>query len=100
VICVFEIGVDLVLVFVGFGLFQICSHLPFSPHSKDHALHRDSVIGPKQTSLKKFIADCIAKYLRAPMTSNVEQFYVIQAVLLVRFLLCVIFLCLSFNCAT
>jgi len=41
VICVFEIGVDLVLVFVGFGLFQICSHLPFSPHSKDHALHRN-----------------------------------------------------------
>jgi len=40
VICVFEIGVDLVLVFVGFGLFQICSHLPFSPHSKDHALQR------------------------------------------------------------
>jgi len=38
VICVFEIDVDLVLVFVGFGLFQICSHLPFSPHSKDHAL--------------------------------------------------------------
>jgi hypothetical protein len=25
---------------VGFGLFQICSHLPFSPHSKDHVLHR------------------------------------------------------------
>ena len=40
VICVFEIGVDLVLVFVGFGLFQICSHLPFSPHSKDHTLHQ------------------------------------------------------------
>ena len=40
VICVFEIGVDLVLVFVGFGLFQICSHFPFSLHSKDHALHR------------------------------------------------------------
>ena len=38
VICVFEIGVDLVLVFVGFGLFQICSHFPFSPHSKDHTL--------------------------------------------------------------
>jgi len=40
VICVFEIGVGLVLVFVGFGLFQICSHLPFSPHSKDHTLQR------------------------------------------------------------
>ena len=40
VICVFEIGVDLVLVFVGFGLFQICSQLPFSPYSKDHAFHR------------------------------------------------------------
>ena len=42
VICVFEIGVDLVLVFVGFGLFQICSHLPFSPYSKDHALQRST----------------------------------------------------------
>jgi hypothetical protein len=31
---------DLVLVFVGFGLFQICLHLLFSPHSKDHVLHR------------------------------------------------------------
>jgi len=38
VFCVFEIGVDLVLVFVGFGLFQTCSHLPFSPYSKDHTL--------------------------------------------------------------
>ena len=26
-------------VFVGFGLFQICSPFFFSPHSKDHALH-------------------------------------------------------------
>jgi hypothetical protein len=29
-----------VLVFVGFGLFHICAQLPFSPHSKDHVLHR------------------------------------------------------------
>ena len=27
---------------VGFGLIQTCSQLPFSPHSKDHALHRCS----------------------------------------------------------
>jgi len=40
VICVFEIGVSLVLVFVGFGLFQICLCFSFSPYSKDHALHR------------------------------------------------------------
>jgi len=39
VICVFEIGVGLVLVFVGFGLFQICLCFSFSPYSKDHALH-------------------------------------------------------------
>jgi muramidase (phage lysozyme) len=25
---------------VGFGLFQICSQLPFSPHSKDRVLQR------------------------------------------------------------
>jgi len=40
VICVFEIGVGLVLVFVGFGLFQICLCFSFSPYSKDHAFHR------------------------------------------------------------
>ena len=26
--------------FVGFGLFQICSPFSFSPHSKDHTLHQ------------------------------------------------------------
>ena len=36
----FWLVLDLVLVFVGFGLFQICSPFSFSPHSKDHALHR------------------------------------------------------------
>ncbi|KAF8951821.1 hypothetical protein BDZ97DRAFT_1931715 [Flammula alnicola] len=46
---------------------------------------RDSVIGSKQISLKKFIADCVTKYLRAPMSNNAEQLYVIQAVLLHRF---------------
>ena len=34
----FWLVLDLVLVFVGFGLFQICSPFSFSPHSKDHAL--------------------------------------------------------------
>ena len=38
VICVWLV-LDLVLVFVGLGLFQICSYFPFSPHSKYHALH-------------------------------------------------------------
>jgi len=42
VICVFEIGVGLVLVFVGFGLFQICLCFSFSPYSKDHALHHSN----------------------------------------------------------
>jgi len=53
VFCVFEIGVDLVLVFVGFGLFQICLHLPlpFSPHSKDHALQWGSESSPVPTLL-------------------------------------------------
>jgi hypothetical protein len=40
VISCFWLVLDLVLVFVCFGLFQICSHLPFSPHSKDHVLQR------------------------------------------------------------
>ena len=40
VICVFEIGVGLVLVFVGFGLFHICLCFSFSPYSKDHALQQ------------------------------------------------------------
>ena len=40
VICCFWLVLDLVLVFVGFGLFQTCLQLPFSPHSKDHTLHR------------------------------------------------------------
>ena len=40
VICCFWLVLDLVLVFVGFGLFQICSPFSFSPHSKDHALQR------------------------------------------------------------
>ena len=36
----FWLVLDLVLVFVGLGLFQICSHFPFSPHSKYHALQQ------------------------------------------------------------
>ena len=38
VICVFGLVLDLVLVFVGFGLFQICSPFSISPHSNDHTL--------------------------------------------------------------
>jgi hypothetical protein len=41
---------DLVLVFVGFGLFQICSHLLFSPHSKDHVLQRMSKLSGQPES--------------------------------------------------
>ena len=33
---------DLVLVFVGFGLFTDLRALPISPHSKDHALQRNN----------------------------------------------------------
>ena len=40
VICVFWLALDLVLVLMGFSLFQICSPFFFSPHSKDHALHQ------------------------------------------------------------
>ena len=61
VLC-FWIGVDLVLVFVGLGLFQTCSHFPFSPHSKDHALHLEPTMRgvnrskiKRQSYLKKFI---------------------------------------------
>ena len=45
VICCFWLVLDLVLVFVGFGLSQICSPFSFSPHSKDHALQRGALLG-------------------------------------------------------
>ena len=38
VICCFWLVLDLVLVFVGFGLIPDLHALPISPHSKDHTL--------------------------------------------------------------
>ena len=43
VICVIWLVLDLVLVFVGFGLIPDLLTLPISSHSKDHALHCVSI---------------------------------------------------------
>ena len=53
VICCFWLVLDLVLVFVGFGLFQICSPFSFSLHSKDHALQR-SLLGSHLIELNQW----------------------------------------------
>jgi hypothetical protein len=52
VISCFWLVLDLVLVFVGFGLFQIRAQLPFSPHSKDHVLHYILVIARYERRLE------------------------------------------------
>jgi len=65
VICVFEIGVG--LVFVGFGLFQICLCFSFSPYSKYHALQRggykqlSTAQGCSHTPGTYFLSCCLTK---------------------------------------
>ena len=47
----FLLVLDLVLVFVGLGLFQTCLHFPFSPHSKYHTLqhHPQTLLNQNST---------------------------------------------------